>query len=506
MKKNSIILLLITVVFLLGSCKKEWLDLEKPGQNETADDYYDTPEKLYELIVAAYDPTGWQMNNVAFWAVGSVMSDDAVKGGESDGDQQGIFDCMTFNANGRTDVVSWIYSDMYKVIARANFGMSIVANFEGLDEATRTRYMADFKFLRAYAYFRLVRNFGGAQIYTVEDPTVKSRATVAETYALIEQDLIDAAAGLPAAVSPSEEGRATKGAADGLLTLAYAYQKKWAEAKSQAEVVMNSGQYDLEENFSDIFTEDKQWGKEVVWAIKHSEDNDGWWGNAEGSWLSIWYGDRDLGWGYGFNCPTEDFVNAFEDQDIRKQASIVFDGESIPGTFGGDAHDFVGGNWNPPTGYMCQKYLIPDDQRPTIVDYSQDLDYIFLRYADILLIHAEASMELGDAGSAQSSLKKVRNRAGLSDYPTSADIANFKESTLFGLPELKAVVYHERRVELGLENVRFYDLARWGLAGTALNAFTEYGKNNFTEGCNEILPIMDQDVETSELIMQNPCY
>ena len=507
MKKLTAVLTILMTSVLFTSCKKDWLELKQPGLIGT-DEYFSTDKEIYEAIVAAYDPTGWQMNNVAFWCVGSVMSDDAVKGGESDGDQQGMYDLMTFSGTGNTDVVSWIYQDMYKVIARANFGIDLVNGSEDLDDATKDRYVGELKFLRAYAYFRLVRNFGGAILYrSSDDYQDKPRSTVEETYALIEEDLIDASSKLPATIANAELGRATKGAADGLLTLAYAYQRKWSEAKTSAEAVMNAGIYGLETNYSDIFTEEKQWGPEVVWAINHVEDADGGWGNAEGIWLSIWYGDRDLGWGYGFNCPTEDFVNSFETGDIRKEASIVFDGEVIPGTFGEAAHDFVGGGWNPPTGYMCQKYLIPDDLRPVTVPYNQDLDYIFLRYADILLIHAEASAELGDDASARSSLAQVRQRAGLSDYPSAGDIANFKETTLFGLSELKAVIYHERRVELGLENVRWYDLNRWGLAGTALRDLDQFGKGNFSDGCNELLPIPQNDVDVTEgLIEQNPCY
>jgi hypothetical protein len=310
----------------------------------------------------------------------------------------------------------------------------------------------------------------------------------------------------------AEQGRATKGAADGILAKAYLYQQKWAQAKTYCEAVMNSGIYALEPNYADIFSSSKQWGQEVVYSLHMVEDPDGNWGEHEGSWLSIWFGDRDMGWGYGFRCPTTDFVNAFEPTDSRYDATIVEDGESIPGIFGGAPHDFVAGSWNPPTGFMGQKYLIPDSERPVTADCNGNLDYIFLRYADVLLMHAEASMELGDNGAAENSLNLVRQRAGLNNYDASAGvISSYKETSLLGHAPLRASIYHERRVELGLESDRFYDLVRWGDATTVFQNFDDngqtYGKTNYVAGCSELLPIPAGDINASNgAIEQNPCY
>ena len=503
----------ITLLFIglsFFSCKKEWLELEQPGNQEKP--YFVDAASAYEAMVAAYDVIAWRQNLVALWAVGSVMSDDAIKGGESDGDQQGMYELMTFTATSFTDVPNWIYADMYRLIARANFAIEAIEEID-MDQALKDRYSAECKFLRGYAYLRLAKNFGGMMIYTSGNDISagKSRATIEETYAQVESDLIAASSVLPSILPLSERGRATKGAADGLLAQAYLFQKKWPEAKTACEEVMNSGLYALVPNYSDVFTSQQQWGSEVVWAINAVEDQNGNWGEHEGSWLSVWFGDRDMGWGYGFNNPTQDFVDAFEVGDQRLDASVVTNGESIPGTFGGAPHVFSGpnsGDWNPATGYTCQKYLIPDAERPVTEDCNGNLDYMYLRYSDVLLMHAEASLESGDQGSAINSLNLVRQRAGLPNYdPTSTVISNYKETSLLGLDPLKASIYHERRVELGLENTRFYDLVRWGVAEAVLHDFNAYGKGNYVEGCSGVLPIPDNDVTVSDgLIEQNNCY
>jgi len=510
----------------LVSCSKEWLELDQPGNIDKP--YFIDGSKAYEAVIAAYDVQIWRNNIVGLWAVGTVLSDDAVKGGESDGDQQGMFDMMNFNATPQTDIPHWIWDDMYRLIARSNFAIDIMVeeNVDGtkvldMDEGNRLRYIAECRFLRAYAYFRLVRNFGGVMIYTsAEDDGTnhgedisagKPRATADEVYSQIIADLTYAEANLPTTVALAEQGRATSGAAKGLLAKTYLYQENWTAAKNKCEEIMGSGNYSLVSDYSNIFSSSQQWGSEVIWSLHMVEDLDGHWGEHEGSWLSIWFGDRDMGWGYGFKCPTEDFVQAFEPNDDRLEASVVFDGEMIPGTFGGAPHNFTGGSWNPPTGYMSQKYLIPDNERPITADCNGNLDYIFMRYAEVLLMHAEASMEIGDEAAARSSLALIRQRAGLSDYPDATTINSYKEKSLLGHNDLKAVVYHERRVELGLEHDRFYDLVRWGDASIVFQNFDHFGqtfgKTNFVTGCSELLPIPYYDIQSSnDLITQNPCY
>ena len=246
--------LCLILIFASVGCSKEWLELEQPGNADKP--YFVDGEKAYEAVISAYDVQAWRMNVVSLWAVGSIMSDDAVKGGESNGDQQGMYDCMNFNATPNTDVPYWIWGDLYRMIARASFAIDLMVEKDvndnyvlQMDEDNRRRYIAECRFLRGYCYFRLARNFGGVMIYTSseDDGTThgedisanKPRATVSEVYAQVEADLLYASANLPATIPLAEQGRATKGAADGLLAKTYLYQEKWGQAKTQCEVVMN---------------------------------------------------------------------------------------------------------------------------------------------------------------------------------------------------------------------------------------------------------------------------
>lgn len=122
--KNFKKLICFIIVFASASCSKEWLELDQPGNNDKP--YFVDASTAFEAVIAAYDVQAWRMNVVSLWAVGSIMSDDAVKGGESNGDQQGMYDCMNFNATPNTDVPSWIWSDLYRMIARASFAVDIM--------------------------------------------------------------------------------------------------------------------------------------------------------------------------------------------------------------------------------------------------------------------------------------------------------------------------------------------------------------------------------------------
>ena len=510
MRKISLLLLVTSITFF--GCKKEWLELEQPGVGLTSDEYFSDPDHAFEMVVSAYDMLSgtfgkeWTENNVYEWMIGSVFSDDAVKGGESAADQQDALDGANFSLTPDNGISYELWEQLAKAMYRATLAIDKLERMEGLDEGIKKEYIAEMRFVRCFSYFRLARTFGAVPLYkNLEDyAQLQARAPTSEIYAFVEEDLLLAIPDLPETrFGGSDQGRAIKGAAQGILAKTYLFDKKWSQAKEQCDNIISSGNYSLVANPKEIFTTAEQWGREVLWANSVDDLTGANSGYEEGGYLSVWYAPRNsqqghAGW--GFHLPTQDFVDAFEAGDLRRDAWIIDDGESIEGV--GIPHELPGPEFEA-TGYMCQKYVLPSSEFPTVVN-AQALDQIHLRYADVLLMHAEAAMELGMDGEAKSSLALVRERAGLIAYPDVTTISNYKESILLGHAELRAVVYHERRIELGLENSRFWDLVRWGDAQTVL---TDFGVTTFVEGCSELLPIPGTEIDATDgVITQNPCY
>ena len=507
---KKIYIAIITGVLVFSGCKKEWLDMKQPGLGLTSEEYFSDPDHAYELVVSAYDMlegggNEWGQNDIYEWVIGSVFSDDAEKGGESAGDQQEFLDGANFRLTPGSEMSKQLWEQLGKAMYRATLAIDKIENLEGLDEASRKEYIAEMRFVRCFSMFRLIRCFGDIPLYrNIDDYSqLQPRAPKAEVYAFMEDDLSLAAADLPITrKGTSTQGRAIKGAAQGYLAMTYLYQQKWSEAQATCSEIINSGNYALVD-LNKIFTSDEQWGSEVIWATSVDDIVGADAGSNEGGYLSVWYSPRNGQQGHdgwGFHLPTQNFVDAFETGDDRRDAWVVDNGEIIDGV--GIPYELPGPEYEA-TGYMCQKYVLPSSEFPSVVN-GQALDQIHMRYADVLLMHAEASMELGDNSSALQSLAQVRQRAGLGSYPDQETIAGFKETSLLGHEELRAVIYHERRIELGLENSRFFDLVRWGDAKTVLD---DYGITTFVEGCSELLPIPAKDIDVTDgKITQNPCY
>ena len=198
--------------------------------------------------------------------------------------------------------------------------------------ADKDRYIGEAKMLRAYFYWNLVRSFGGVPIINkileseTDIETATTRATVDQVYAYIESDLTDAMAKLPLMIPASENGRVSKGAAEALLAKVYLYQKKWGQAKAMCDALIASNQYSLIADYSKIWREVGEFCPESIWEV-----------NAIGTTPNLGIdgyflvqaprGANGLGW--GFNTPSQDLVNAYEPNDVRKAATIMFAGQTL---------------------------------------------------------------------------------------------------------------------------------------------------------------------------------
>ncbi len=487
MKKNKHIFnSVLTVSLLCISCGDNFLN-KIPQGVMSLENFYKTQEDAIRATTAIYDVLGWYDSQEMFeWFLGDICSDDAEKGGEGAADWADLQALKEFRGTAENSILPTRYSEPYQGIYRANL---VIENVPGIsmDATLKSRLVGEAKFLRAYFYFNLIKTFGGVPLVTkILNPSeyCMARATLAECYARIEIDLKAAAAVLPGK-GGTDIGRATKGAANSFLVKAYMYQGKFDSAYTVASEVIASGEYGLDSSYAHIFTLDGENGIESIFEIQHKEIAIDDWGNEnEGQVTSIYQGGRNNKWfaGWGFNCPTQDFVDAFEDNDRRLDATVIFEGETL---YKGDSVFFKADNSMSPTGMHAQKYLL--EYQENVPEMSNaPANWRVFRYADLLLFHAEAACKIGFVDEALTSLNKVRARVKMPPVTTTAPEA------------LKDAIYHERRVELGLEGHRFFDLVRQGRAAEIL------GKNGFVQGRHEYLPIPQIEIDVCDKIEQNP--
>jgi tetratricopeptide (TPR) repeat protein len=373
-----------------------------------------------------------------------------------------------------------------------------VPNVKDLDQSTADRYVAEAKFLRAFFYFRLVKVFGGVPLITkanIENYQVP-RSSKDSTYIRIENDLKDAESVLPlkSELTDDEVGRATKGAAEALLTRAYLMQGNYQAAEKWAKKIIDSGEYSLNPDYYSIFTEDTDHGPEAIFSInyaynsKYSSSLDGM-TTADDTYKT----SRAFG-GYGFDLPTQDLHDAFAPNDPRLKATMYADGDTLPDGRIGDVD-------NSSTGYIDKKAYIPEDEYHPA---ASGKDNKIFRLGEIYLWYAEAANEDGNTQEALKYLNKVRKRAREGNSNILPDI------TITDKNALRKEIYHEERVEYAMEAKRFFDLVRTGRAAEVLHAYAK--KYNTEKGANfkkdnKIFPIPETQIELSQgTLEQNPGY
>lgn len=395
-------------------------------------------------------------------------------------------------------------------------------------------YVGEAHFLRAFAYFNLITQYGGMPIVDhilqyseYYDPAIAARKSAAETWAFIEKDLKAAAEKVPAKWGSENTGRITKGAALSLLAKSYIYQAKWQEAYDTIKSIETANYYSLEPVFEHIFDLQHQNGQECIFAIQHCISGTGWSDANEGSILIFYEHDAGLSEadiasgnfpgekvyekyqvGWSMHCPTMDLINAFEPGDPRLDATVIKPKE----VFDGHIHY----NLSSDNGYQSKKYYVKFDERSKDDQSDHNKNIIIIRYADILLFMAEACNELGKSDEALKYLEMVRGRA----RSNSTDPSVLPAVTTTNKEELRNAIWHERRVELAMEYQRFYDLARQGRVGDVMiNFYNKYkeddgsGKKgtikgkNFVKGKNELWPINPSRITASkDILTQNPGY
>lgn len=487
-------MLISIIVIPLAACE-DFLDIKPQGQ--LTQEVFPTTESDALLATNAVYTTlrEWHYHSGGF-PILDIMSDDAHKGSNPNDQLPTLGPYDTFDFTATQDGLDRWWSTLYEGIKRTNTVIEKVPAIE-MTASLRDRLVGEAHFIRALLYFDLVRAWGAVPLVTTNEPPLKLQRTSADSiYQFIVGDLEDAIAVLPLKSSYNDNnlGRATKGAAQALMAKVCLFMKDFENAESYAMDVIDSEEYDLEPLFEDANGPNGEHGIESVFeigAIAVAGGSNG--GNQYANTQGV-RGTPNRGW--GFNRPSLDLQNSFEAGDPRLDATVIFLGEVIDGI------EILGDGTTPDETLDDQGNVIEIEcynQKVWIPGVSTDTQFghnrRIIRYADVLLMAAEALNENNKPGPARQYLNMVRERAREGDNGILPDITENNKDLLRNL------ILEERRHELALEGHRFWDLVRTGKAEEVL------GPLGFTAGKNELLPVPQTELDISQgSLTQNPEY
>lgn len=494
--KNHMILLrgvLLIGIFTLAGCSDDFLERKPKGQL-TYDTFFETQDHAIWATNAIYQQfRSWEMCAFPWIGITDILSDDADKG-STPNDALYVLELDDFTFDATNAAISGAWLGHYQTIFRANLAIDNIPDID-MDPELRDRLVGEAKVLRAYAYFRLVQWFGDVPlvIHTLTDDQYynQPRTPAATVYDFIEQDLRDAIGVLPekSEYASADLGRVTKGAARGILAKVYMVRHEFDKAVLQCDSIITSGEYSLLPRYADNFMPVGENGAESIFEIGAVAVQAAVAGPGATPYNMIQgvRGVPNLGW--GFNRPSDDLVASYEAGDPRRQATIIYVGEVLPdgSTIVQDNPEILNERYN-------QKAWVPahaglQDNGPG--------NLRLLRYADILLLAAEAYNETGNPTKALEYLNMVRARARGSNNFILPDI------TITDKDMLREKIYHERRVELAMEEHRWFDLARWGRIADVMGPL----KPNFVATKHTLLPVPQSELDlTGGTILQNPGY
>lgn len=394
-----------------------------------------------------------------------------------------------------------VYWDKHYVfIGLCNDALDLADSLQLTDEQAMIN-RAEIRWFRAFAYFDLVRNFGEVPIITfrIKTPTDAqvAKSSVVDVYALINEDLAFAEQYLPVSWDdPKLIGRLTQGSGRTLRAKTLLYQQQWAQVLALTETVINSAQYQLFKPYWALWKTANENSVESIFEIQAYQSA----GSAINYWS--WFGtsqgvrgsDAD-GWnlGWGWNTPTQALVNAYEAGDPRKNATILFSGQSDDPDNGG--YGRVMPNYTNAKYWNKKTYADPAEQALVgDIHGAAFINYRALRYADVILMAAEAANELGESQKAEDYLEMIRDRA------RNGNAAVLPKVEFVDQAQMRTAIQHERRIEFAMEQERFYDLVRWNLADSVLGPLGYDPRNKY-------FPIPQNAVSSSGgKLIQNPDY
>ncbi|MBC3788469.1 RagB/SusD family nutrient uptake outer membrane protein [Spirosoma utsteinense] len=507
MKRHAIKFFVISTLTFAFSCNSNILDKVNPTQLST-ETYFKTGTELVTGVNAVY--AGWQGLNLyarEYFFVHDLRGDDMQPGGS----QLEIQRAQLINGNqdASNQVANDVWQGLYRVIHRANVVISFAPGVtQGITEELRNRVVGEAKFHRAWCYYELASLWGGVplyQAYATSPEESQPRATEDQVYELVINDLKDAVAGLPlkSAYSDTDIGRVSKGAAQAMLARVYMQRGNYAAAKEQLAALIASNQYKLTDAYADNFREENEFNTESVWEISFTEAFGGlnWSGDGNGINGEVTIRGQEYGPNAWRNLiPSSSLLAEFETQkagdakdDSRFKDSFYQVGDVFNN--GRDTLKDVQGA-NPKISWKKYQKIY----KATSENSQSGINFRVIRYAEVLLMMAECENEVGSPATAVSYINQVRDRksVALPHYPT----AKFPASTK---AQVFDAIVHEKRVELGGEQIRNLDILRW----RKQNKLAKEPITYFQKGKHELLPIPQNEINNNSKIDQkdqNPGY
>ncbi len=440
------------------------------------------------------------MYNQRIWTLDIVAGNSVVGAGGGDDGLETV-QASNFTTMSDNGMALYMWRSPWVGIGHCNDAIAAIENNGDLSPEIHDRSLGEALFLRAHYYYVLVRLYGGLPLrdrpFSPGDDSAIARASLEDTYEFIISDVTRAVELLPAKseYDSSNVGRASKDAAlymlaDIYLTLAPSNQSLYTEVVNICNDITALG-YNLNAcPYADNFNALIDNGPESIFEVQYSGSTEyDFWGNTpQASWLSTFMGPRNsnlVAGSYGWNLPTEEFMQQYEEGDLRKDITVFYEGcPSFDGTE-------YRSSWSN-TGYNVRKFLVPKSISP---DYNTSpANFVVYRYAGVLLMQAEALNELGQTSQAAAPLNIVRARAGLPSVSASLSQEQMRES-----------IIHERRMELAFEGHRWFDMIRIQNGDYALNFLHSIGKTNATRE-RLLFPIPQTEMDSNPLMTQNPGY
>ena len=461
----------LLMLLLLAGCKKEFLE-KSPPDALTEVGFYNSAERAQLGVNAIYVSlqSAWSINLYRIYDVpsGEVLLSNTVP-----------LEYNNFTYFPALNQIHDTWRGLYEGVYRSNLA---IANIPGINmaEALKSQYLGEAKFLRALFYFDLVNIFGAVPLVTQPlpntDASLIARTPVADVYKVIIADLLAAEAGLPVSHSGANLGRVTKGAAQALLGKVYLYNKDYANAEKYFLLVINSGKYGLMDNFQEVWHRSFENNKESIFEVQFADIGGSGSNGRNGSYLPAVNGAT------GSGLATKRAFDAFDPTDPRRAMSIFRPGDSFAPNVSTALATFSA-VWSA-TGYAVKKGMWP-----IMYVNSNGINYPIIRYADVLLMYAEAANELNKLTEARAAVNQVRARPSV-NMPALTAVNTGSKADMFN------AINKERQVELMFEFIRFNDLRRWGLALQELGPIGYQAKH-------ALFPIPQLELDINPKLTQN---